>query len=158
MRHQSRWFVNIPSTAYLLMTGTFWEVRRCMASVWMSSQIDRPKRNHTNKQSKHLTPKTEINDSCHHSFFSPQKRYLFTPHVNKQLSAVGAEGDVGGHQNPQAVIVVREFDWQVPWSIRAITALNVSQPHPSTVFITVSLLFYWMNLIPDNLTIFAPAT
>lgn len=45
-----------------------------------------------------------------------EKRHLFPTHVNEQLCAVGAEGNIGGHQDSQAVVVISEFHWQVAWS------------------------------------------
>lgn len=39
--------------------------------------------------------------------------YLFPAHVNKQLGAIRTESNIGGNQDPQAVIVVREFHRQV---------------------------------------------
>lgn len=39
--------------------------------------------------------------------------YLFPAHVNKQLCAIRTESNIGGNQDPQAVIVVREFHRQV---------------------------------------------
>lgn len=43
--------------------------------------------------------------------------YLFPAHVHKQLGAIWTKGDICGHQNPQSVIVVWKFHWQVTWHI-----------------------------------------
>ena len=40
--------------------------------------------------------------------------YLFPAHVNKKLGAIWAEGNVRSHQHSQAVIIVRQFHWNVP--------------------------------------------
>lgn len=39
--------------------------------------------------------------------------YLLSPHVDQQLCAIGAEGDIGGNQHSQTVVVVRQLHWQV---------------------------------------------
>lgn len=40
--------------------------------------------------------------------------YLLPSHVDQELGAVGAEGDVRGHQDPQPVVVVWKLHWEVP--------------------------------------------
>lgn len=39
--------------------------------------------------------------------------YLLSPHVDQQLCAIGAEGDIGGNQHSQTVVVVGQLHWQV---------------------------------------------
>lgn len=39
--------------------------------------------------------------------------YLLAPHVDQQLCAIGAEGDIRGNQHSQTVVVVRQLHWQV---------------------------------------------
>lgn len=49
-------------------------------------------------------------DQCE-AFLPP---HLLPSHVDQELGAIGAEGDVGGHQDPQPVVVVWKLHWEVP--------------------------------------------
>ena len=68
-------------------------------------------------KSKCLKMKTEMNNSTPQSSSALKCFYLFSAHVNEQLSTIWTEGDIGGHQDSQAVIVVWEFNWQVTCNI-----------------------------------------
>ena len=42
-----------------------------------------------------------------------QRPYLLSSHVDEQLRAIGAEGNIGGNQHSQTAVIVRQLHRQV---------------------------------------------